>query len=290
MLWMHDEVLVMKTFRLILFILVCSLAAIMSFATASQDSVCTKGPYEYKKGDRKILDCDFADPAVRDILWFKDNKPLVNGSEGLYQSLYQLDDGTRRSSLLFPVVRFDHAGRYTCKTEPRQLGDCPNGKSIHILVECGNGFIKAYATLVSVKKFSNVTLRCSAMAWQNCFFGANLTWYHGNEILENNTKYSIRKQNTNECKNRILEAQFFLEISNVTDADAGEYVCKMQCSVIERINKDFIKLLSEEKPEITESTPRQLTNSTGRQVKQSLWFVLVVCSAVLIYSFAHISI
>ena len=105
-------------------------------ATASQDPGCTKGPYEYKKGDRKILDCDFADPAVRDILWFKDNKPLVNGSEGLYQSLYQLNDGTRRSSLLFPVVRFDHAGRYTCKTEPRQLGGCPNGKSIHILVEC----------------------------------------------------------------------------------------------------------------------------------------------------------
>ena len=105
-------------------------------ATASQE-VCKKGPFPYKKDDRKILDCDFTDAAIRDILWYKDNKLLVNGSGGLYQSLIRLNHDTLRSSLLFQFVRFKHAGVYTCKPEPSQpVSNCPDGKSVIILVEC----------------------------------------------------------------------------------------------------------------------------------------------------------
>ncbi|XP_068756331.1 uncharacterized protein [Montipora capricornis] len=236
------EVVVMKTFRLVLCFLVCCFAGVFSSATASQE-VCTKGPFPYKEGDRKILDCDFTDAAIRDILWYKDNKLLVNGSGGLYQSLTRLNHDTLRSSFLFQFVRFKHAGFYTCKPEPSQpVSNCPDGKSVHILVECGNGYMKAYDALVSVKKFSNATLRCSAMAWLNCFLGADLTWYHGNKTLKNNTKYTIRKQNTNEC-NRVVEAEFFLDIWNVTNADVGEYVCQMKCFTRNKTKNDSVQLV-----------------------------------------------
>ena len=102
--------------------------------------------------------------------------------------------------------------------------------------------MKAYDALVSVKKFSNATLRCSALAWRNCFLGADLTWYHGNKTLKNNTKYTIRKQNTNKCT-REVEAEFFLDIWNVTNADVGEYVCQMKCRTRNYIKNDSVQLV-----------------------------------------------
>ncbi|XP_068670507.1 uncharacterized protein [Montipora foliosa] len=230
--------------------------------TASQE-VCTRGPFPYKKGDREILDCDFTDAAIRDILWYKDNKLLVNGSGGLYQSLTRLNHDTLRSSLLFQFVRFKHAGVYTCKPEPSQpVSNCPDGKSVNILVECGDGYMKAYDTLVPVKKFSNATLRCSAMAWMNCYLADDLTWYYGNKTLKNNTKYTIRKQNTNEC-NRVVEAEFFLDIWNVTNADVGDYVCQMKCRIGKKIKNDSVQLVH-----YFEEDEKQETTTTSRTTQQ----------------------
>ncbi|XP_068737884.1 toll-like receptor 1 [Montipora capricornis] len=277
----------MKTFRLVLCFLVCCFAGVFSSATASQE-VCTKGPFSYKKGDRKILDCDFTGAAIRDILWYKDNKLLVNGSGGLYQSLTRLNHDTLRSSLLFQFVRFKHAGVYTCKPEPSQpVSNCPDGKSFSIVVECGNWYMKAYDALVSVKKFSNATLRCSAMAWLNCFLGPDLTWYHGNKTLKNNTKYTIRKQNTNECK-RVVGAEFFLDIWNVTNADVGEYVCQMECFIGKKIKNDSVQLLhyfEEDEEQETTTTSRTTQQPSSREEKLSMWFVPVVCAAVFVAIF-----
>ncbi|XP_068670508.1 uncharacterized protein [Montipora foliosa] len=255
--------------------------------TASQE-VCTRGPFPYKKGDREILDCDFTDAAIRDILWYKDNKLLVNGSGGLYQSLTRLNHDTLRSSLLFQFVRFKHAGVYTCKPEPSQpVSNCPDGKSVNILVECGDGYMKAYDTLVPVKKFSNATLRCSAMAWMNCYLADDLTWYYGNKTLKNNTKYTIRKQNTNEC-NRVVEAEFFLDIWNVTNADVGDYVCQMKCRIGKKIKNDSVQLVhyfEEDEKQETTTTSRTTQQPTSREEKLSMWFVPVVCAAVFVVIF-----
>ena len=100
--------------------------------------------------------------------------------------------------------------------------------------------------MVSAEIFSNTGLRCSALSWQTCYFGpVTLTWHHRNRILRNSTKYTITEEHkTNECKGRRLKAESILEISNVTDEDAGEYFCQLYCDFVKRNETDSIKLVA----------------------------------------------
>ena len=105
------------------------------------------------------------------------------------------------------------------------------------------GHITAAVKSVSAVKFSNTRLECSALSWASCYFGpVILTWHHGNHTVQNNTKYVIKEQVKDECKGRLLQAEFVLEISNVTDEDVGEYFCEMYCKYDEIIAKDAIEL------------------------------------------------
>ena len=108
-----------------------------------------------------------------------------------------------------------------------------------------NGHITAAQKSVSAMKFSNTRLECSALSWAGCYIGpVTLTWYYRNSTLQNNTKYVIKEQIKDECKWRLLPAEFILEISNLTDEDVSEYVCQMYCEFDEIIAKDAIELLT----------------------------------------------
>ena len=106
------------------------------------------------------------------------------------------------------------------------------------------GHITTAEKSVSAVKFSNTRLECSALSWAGCYIGpVTLTWHYRNSTLQNNTKYVINEQKKYECKHRSLQAEFNLEISNVTDEDVGEYYCEMKCAFPGLIAKDTIVLL-----------------------------------------------
>ena len=68
-----------------------------------------------------------------------------------------------------------------------------------------------------------------------------MTWEYRNNTLQNNTKYTIKKRDRKrECRTRLLEAEFSLEINNLTADDEGIYFCKMKCDFEEE--KQGIKL------------------------------------------------
>ena len=121
---------------------------------------------------------------------------------------------------------------------------------VRCILNTGEGYITAGRKMVSAQIFSNTSLRCSALSWKTCFSGpVILTWRYRNRILQNSTKYSItEEQKTNNCKRRLLKAESILKIFNVTDEDAGEYVCQLDCFFMRRVEKDSIELVTFVKP------------------------------------------
>ena len=110
------------------------------------------------------------------------------------------------------------------------------------------GHITATRRNVTAEQFSNTSVQCSALSWNGCLFGPALTWHHGNCTLQNNTKYVIKEQQKHECKHRSLQAEFILEISNVTNEDFGKYFCQMECAFLNLTAKDTVELLNASQP------------------------------------------
>ena len=109
----------------------------VSFSVDAVQGLCSSGPTEFTKGKSGRIDCDFKNFAMQKVLWYKGKKLLTNGSQGLHQVSRQVSVDTFRSSLLFPILRFDHAGFYTCKQEPAPPNSrCPKGKIKEIFVTC----------------------------------------------------------------------------------------------------------------------------------------------------------
>lgn len=92
------------------------------------------------------------------------------------------------------------------------------------------GVLEAADKRVVVKKFSNATLKCSGMSGQYCFIEPVLTWHYRNKsIIKSNDKYTVRERKRKCPSSYEKEVDFFLEISNVTEADSGVYRCQMKC-------------------------------------------------------------
>lgn len=229
------------------FFLCCSCLTGMPFS--AEASLCTWGPKNFEKGQARELKCDFQAP-VHKVYWYKDNELITNGTEGLYQSYDQLDDDTLRSTLRFPTVHVHHEGIYTCKADTNQNSSCPEGLTVEVSVFCARGHITAANKLVYAEQFSNRSLRCSALTPSDCSFGeAKLQWYYRNRTLQSGGKYMIREHKYSECRRRLLQAEFILEIYNVTAHDAGEYLCQMECiSFFTTTEKDSIELVTLLKP------------------------------------------
>ncbi|XP_029184118.1 toll-like receptor 6 isoform X1 [Acropora millepora] len=259
------------------------------FSVDAVQGLCSSGPTEFTKGKSGRIDCDFKNFAMQNVLWYKGKKLLTNGSQGLRQVSRQVSVDTFRSSLLFPILRFDHAGFYTCKQEPAPPNSrCPNGKIREIFVTCGSkGVLEAADKRVVVKKFSNATLKCSGMSGQYCFIEPVLTWHYRNKsIIKSNDKYTVRERKRKCPSSYEKEVDFFLEISNVTEADSGVYQCQMKCHLRNlsdsiQVTSYFEPGLGKEKEEITATTAQQqLTSPSGSQVERQ-WLVPAVCAAVL---------
>ena len=112
----------------------------------------------FVKGETRKLDCYFAAP-VRVVYWYKNNKLITNGTDGLYQSYDQLTDVTFRSTLHFPTVRMKHEASYTCKAGASQTTTrCPNGQTIDINVHCKYCFCLTfkYAVLIEVCRIKEI--------------------------------------------------------------------------------------------------------------------------------------
>ena len=98
-------------------------------------NACTWGPQNFVEGHTEKLECDFEAP-VGKVYWYKDNKLLTNGTNGLYQSHGQITRDTVRSILNFLAVRMEHEGIYNCRADTSQNSSCPNGLTIEVDVLC----------------------------------------------------------------------------------------------------------------------------------------------------------
>jgi len=88
----------------------------------------------FTKGQTRELECDFSAP-TRAVYWYKDSKPIINGTQGLYQTDDQLSDKKLRSTLHFPTVRPDYEGFYTCKADTSPDKGCQKYIT-QVLVHC----------------------------------------------------------------------------------------------------------------------------------------------------------
>lgn len=88
------------------------------------------------------LKCEFdAWPSVQNVSWFKDNKLVLNGTDGLYQIEEQSGDGKLKSTLNFFPVRMEHAGCYTCKASE---GGNSSYRKIAVQVKCKCGLLRGF--------------------------------------------------------------------------------------------------------------------------------------------------
>lgn len=101
--------------------------------------MCTAGEKEFRRGQTEgKLKCEFDGwPSVQNVSWLKDNKLVLNGTNGLYQIEEQSGDGKLHSTLNFFTVRMEHAGSYTCKANERGNSSC----STQVKVICKHGLL-----------------------------------------------------------------------------------------------------------------------------------------------------
>ena len=90
------------------------------------------GPLHFTEGETEKIKCDFTARAGA-VYWYKDDKPIVNGTQGLYHTEDQLSDDTFRSVLHFSTVRQEHEGFYNSCTADRLCSKY----EIQVLVHCG---------------------------------------------------------------------------------------------------------------------------------------------------------
>lgn len=222
---MVKQVYLEENFRLFSpkYLLLCFLSCLVIASTHSQ---ACNSPQLFGRDYTGQIECPFT---AQIVSWFRDNKPIINGTDDLYQREERLSNGNIRSKLFFSLVRMQHAGFYTCKanTSHNNTRSC----KIQVIVRCPEGYISPISKRVRAKEFSSTSLHCSVLSWSHCWFGpVELTWEYGNNTLQNNTKYTIKKRDRKrECRNRLLEAEFSLEINNLTAGDEGMYFCKMTC-------------------------------------------------------------
>ena len=90
------------------------------------------------------LTCEFDGSSVQNVSWFKDNKLVLNGTDGLYQIEKQSGDGKLHSTLNFFTVRMEHSGSYTCKANEGGNSSC---RKITVRVKCKCGLLRGFELL-----------------------------------------------------------------------------------------------------------------------------------------------
>ena len=115
---------------------------------------CNVGPLSFVKGQTAKIECHFMGYTGH-LLWFKDDKLLKNGTQGLYQSSVQLSNGTTRSTLQFPMVKMNHEASYRCQAANfRMIRGCPNGKITSVVVLCEYNHVHIQKIKYLAQKYS----------------------------------------------------------------------------------------------------------------------------------------
>ena len=111
--------------------LIDSKKAIFLFFLGTHSQVCNS-PETFIKGKKgETLECPFPD---QNVTWLRDDKPIINGTDDLYQIEERLNNGNVRNKLFFSLVLMQHAGFYTCKanTSHKNTSSC----KIQVIVLC----------------------------------------------------------------------------------------------------------------------------------------------------------
>ncbi|XP_078376647.1 hemicentin-1-like isoform X1 [Oculina patagonica] len=95
----------------------CQCTAII-FTRALQIVWVSSSPNSIIEGRPQYLECFFSGwPLPREVYWFKDGKPITNGTEGIYHSedkKWKKGEETLRSRLRLPPGREEQEGYYKC--------------------------------------------------------------------------------------------------------------------------------------------------------------------------------
>ena len=81
----------------------------------------TTSPRHIHRSEARDLKCVFRGWPLPRVIWYKDRKPIMNGSEGFYhlekKKHSNLDLVTLQSTLYIPSGREEFEGLYTCIAE-----------------------------------------------------------------------------------------------------------------------------------------------------------------------------
>ncbi|XP_058958485.2 uncharacterized protein [Pocillopora verrucosa] len=187
----------------------------------------SSSPNDIVQGKETSIECVFSGwPLPTIVHWFKEEKLITNGTDGIYHSV-EKEGNNLRSTLYFPSGQEDQEGLYKCNA----TNSIPGWSSwaayaIEMLLLCPS----AQGPIVSSDKilasaFSNINLTCRSGFDGNC--PHEVLWLKGNNTayLENAKKYSSEERETHtRCKN-----EYVLFIFNVTKDDEGRYTCHWEC-------------------------------------------------------------
>ncbi|CAH3124475.1 unnamed protein product [Pocillopora meandrina] len=187
----------------------------------------SSSPNDIVEGKETSIECVFSGwPLPTIVHWFKEEKLITNGTDGIYHSM-EKEGNNLRSTLYFPSGQEDQEGFYKCNANnsiPGWSSSAAYGIEMILWCPSAQGPI-IFPLEILASAFSNINLTCRFDFDGNC--PHNVLWLKGNTTayLENAKKYSTKERKTHtKCKN-----DYVLSIFNVTKNDEGRYTCHWEC-------------------------------------------------------------
>ncbi|KAJ7386665.1 hypothetical protein OS493_006670 [Desmophyllum pertusum] len=199
-------------------------------------------------------------PLPRAVSWYKDDKLITNGTEGMYHSLEKTAE-TVYSILHLPPGREEQEGFYNCSA----MNSIPGwSSSISVKIQMEYSCPSSSSPTISSSEilastFSNVSLTCLIDFDENC--PQNQSWYFNDQQapLESGNKYEVELKETN----RKCKREYILSIFNVSENDEGKYSCNFICEYETTTNATIDLKVSAQPPTVSFSEiPKNRSTST----------------------------
>ena len=108
--------------------------------TLQENFKSTSPKYISQNSQDDFSTCSFIGWPLPRVVWFKDGKQMINGSQGFYhieKSLPQCDHATLETTLHFPPAREEYEAHYTCYAENIFNGWSSNHSAkFEVIYEC----------------------------------------------------------------------------------------------------------------------------------------------------------